>query len=119
MNAKAEKKEAKAWSQTFKTERGKLQLFEYTSPGSGKVTLYFTHPTESLPCGSRTRSLRHGDRETAVRWAEEIIASGIPFDEIPEIPKAQADGVKPSKPKAKRSPKGKAVSKKSTKKARR
>ena len=113
------KKEPNTWPVRLGEGDRKLTLFEWVS-GKGKATIYVSVPTEKLPCGTRTRSLRHGDREVALKWAEEVLKSGVELDTL-EIPKpvkeeAKANG---TKPKAKRSPKGKAESKKSTKKARR
>ena len=60
------------------------------------------------------------DREAAVRWAEEVIASGITFDEI-SIPKPEKKtaGTSEPEPKGKRVPKEKGKAKKTTKKTRR
>lgn len=58
-------------SATVKNEAGdrKMSLFLWRSP-SGTETVYFTVATDKLACGARTRSLRHGDWEQALEWAQ-------------------------------------------------
>ena len=121
MSNESKKQQAKGWSQWIgeKGSARRLQLFEFTN-ATGKSTIYASHPTTSLPCGTRTRSLRHGDRDAAVRWAEEVIASGVELDaiSIPKPEKKEVAKTADTKPKGKRAPKRKGNAKASTKKAR-
>ena len=108
----------KAWSQSFGQGDRKLSLFEYVNP-KGIATLYCTVKDDRLPCGWRTRSLRHGDRAMATKWAEEILASGISLNDIPDIAKPtkmKPERKKGKKSKSKKEAKGKSKAKKPVKK---
>ena len=85
------------WSQTIANDDGsrKLSLFEWT-PESGRVTIYFSTPTDKLACGVRTRSLRHADRGAAVEWAQRMVGD-------PKVVLDEIEVAKPAKPKAEKS----------------
>ena len=86
----------KYWATSVTAEDGRsIQLFEWRSQ-RGESTIYYTVKDERLACGYRTRSLRHGDREKALEWAQGILDSGISLDEIPDVSRPQKKEVKKS-----------------------
>lgn len=79
------RRKRKAWSSSFGRHGAKIRVFEDTNSG----ILYGECRDPSVPCGYRTKSLRHRDKERAERWAIQQVAklqSGEDvFDRVPRL----------------------------------
>lgn len=71
------KKKKKNWSMSIGPIGHRILLSE---PGKGAM-LYAENRDDSLKCGYRCRSLRHRDKERAIKWAQEQVAKWIAGDE--------------------------------------
>lgn len=74
----------KAWSHSEGNYGSRVRVFE---AGAGGI-IYGETRDRSLPCGTRTMSLRHRNKDEAVRWAKQQHAkliAGEGFDRVPTL----------------------------------
>ena len=73
----AKPRKRKGWAASVGTYGHRIRVFEDLKSG----ILYAEMRDPSLPCGYRSLSLRHTDRDRAVKWAHEQVAQWMAGDE--------------------------------------
>lgn len=82
-------KKKKNWSESVGPRGNRIRVFEDGKDGF----LYYETADRALKCGVRCRSLKHRDKDRAVKWAREQVAKLMAGDEALRDPTPTAEKI--------------------------